>query len=83
MGGKRVLAAARTQPHRRGVKGNDGGAQLEFQEWLFGALRLIGVTDPLAMSVALGVIAAAGLLSVFVFVVRVVQILFAIFIYPR
>jgi hypothetical protein len=56
---------------------------LEFQEWLFGALRLIGVTDPLAMSVALGVIAAAGLLSVFVFVVRVVQILFAIFIYPR
>lgn len=56
---------------------------MEFQEWFYGALRLLGVTDPLAMSVALGVTAAAGFLSVFVVVVRVVQMLFAIFIYPR
>ena len=62
---------------------NEGSAQLEFQEWFYGVLGHLGVTDPLAMSVALGVIAAVCFFVVLYYAGRIATFLSWFFVDKR
>jgi membrane protein YdbS with pleckstrin-like domain len=56
---------------------------LKFQEWFYGVLAFQGITDPLAMSVALGVIVAVFFFVALYFAARVARFLYWFFVEKR
>jgi hypothetical protein len=63
------------RPKRRSpivVRGSDGSFELKVEEWIQALFEWIGITDPLAMSVAVGVMVGLAIAVVLTSALRLV-----------